>query len=215
MIQVKAFTFNPIQVNCYVISAENNECLIIDPSCYFGSEYKELFQFIKNRSLKPVGMIATHFHFDHVMGAVKVGKEYGIQLAGHEDYKLLFENFDLPTQIQFFDFEMEIPNPPEKLLKDGDIIHIGNEVLKVLHIPGHSPCGIALLCEQQNIVFSGDILFEGSIGRTDLYMGDSALLISGIQKKLLVLNENTVVYSGHGAFTTIGDEKRNNPFLYL
>lgn len=213
MIKIKEFTFNPIQVNCYVVYNENNDCIIIDPSCYFENEYNELEQFIVHNNLKPKELIATHFHFDHLMGVAKISKKYNIPLSGHQDYGILFEKLDLKTQIQYFDFDMEIPNPPAKLLKDGDVIKMGVDELKVIHVPGHSPCGIALYCKLQNILFSGDILFEGSIGRTDLYSGDYNLLVSGIQKKILVLPENTMVYPGHGASTTIGNEIRNNPFL--
>ncbi len=213
MIKIKEFTFNPIQVNCYILYNERNDCVIIDPSCYFENEYNLLYQFIDDNNLNPLQLIATHFHFDHLMGVAKISKKYNIQFAGHKDYILLFEKFNIKNQIQYFDFEMEVPSKPEILLKDGDIIKLGVDELKVIHVPGHSPCGIALYCKAQNILFSGDILFDGSIGRTDFNCGDYELLVSGIQKKLIVLPENTVVYPGHGASTTIGKELKSNPFL--
>jgi len=213
MIKIKEFTFNPIQVNCYVLYNEENKCVIVDPSCYFENEYKLLEQFIEDNNLIPVELIATHFHFDHLMGVSKISKKYNIKLSGHENYTLLFDKFNIKEQIQYFDFDMEIPNPPSKLLKEGDIVNIGSDMLEVIHVPGHSPCSIALYCKMQNMLFSGDILFDGSIGRTDFYCGDYNLLITGIKEKLLVLPENTMVYPGHGATTTIGTEIRNNPFL--
>jgi len=213
MIKIKEFTFNPIQVNCYIIYNEQYECIIIDPSCYFEDECTLLQNYITNNNLCPKLSIATHFHFDHLMGASFVFKQYGIKLYGHKDYKLLFEKFDIKNQIQLFDFKMEMPNEPIVELEHGNNIKFGSETLEIIHVPGHSPCGIAVYCKNQNFLFSGDILFEDSIGRTDFYRGDYNLLISGIKEKLLILPDNTIVFPGHGNKTTIGKEKKYNPFL--
>jgi hydroxyacylglutathione hydrolase len=213
MIQIKKFIFNPVQVNTYVLFTENEECLIIDPGCYFEEEFKTLYKFIDENKLKPIGMIATHFHFDHLMGCAAIAKKYGIQLSGNAGYKLLFEHMDIKLQAELFGFEMEMPPLPKKELSDGDSIYLDKSELKVLYIPGHSPCCIALYCKAENFVLTGDILFNGSIGRTDLYMGDFDLLIHGIKQKLLVLKNETKVYPGHGDETTIGKEKHNNPYL--
>jgi len=213
MIHIKKFTFNPVQVNTYVLYAENKECLIIDPGCYFESEFEMLYEFIEKNKLIPIGMVATHFHFDHLMGCASIAKKYGIKLSGNAGYKLLFEHMDIKLQAELFGFEMEIPPLPENLLNDGDLILLDKSVLKVLHIPGHSPCSIALYCKEENFVLAGDILFNGSIGRTDLYMGNTDLLLNGIKQKLLILDDKTKVYAGHGDETTIGKEKQSNPFL--
>jgi len=213
MIQIKNFIFNPVQVNTYVLFAENNECLIIDPACYFESEFEMLYWFIEKNKLKPIGMVVSHFHFDHLMGCAAVSKKYGIGLWGNSGYKLLFERMDIKMQAELFGFDMEMPPLPEKELNDGDIIILDKTELKVLHIPGHSPCGIALYCKNENFVFVGDILFNGSIGRTDLYLGNMDLLLNGIKQKLLVLDDNTKVFTGHGDETSIGKEKQSNPYL--
>jgi hydroxyacylglutathione hydrolase len=212
MIQIKKFIFNPIQVNTYVLYNEN-KCFIIDPGCYFDSEYTELYEFIESQKLIPVGIIITHFHFDHLMGCARIVKKYNISLSGHPGYKLLYEHMDVQKQAQFFDFEMEQPPLPERELHDDEIITLGNSKMKVIHIPGHSPCGIAIYSEEGKFVISGDILFEGSVGRTDLYLGDMDLLIKGIKQKLLTLDKETMVFPGHGNDTTIEQEIKNNPFF--
>lgn len=213
MIKVKDFVFNPIQVNSYVIYAENKDCFIVDPGCNSESEFQKLFSFIEENELKPKGIIITHFHFDHVMGCAGVVRKYNLSISGHADYKLLFKHMDVKMQAQLFNFDFEMPPLPKHELKHDDEILLGNNVIKIIHVPGHSPCGIALYSEADKFVIVGDILFEGSIGRTDLYMGDTGLLIGGIQKKLFCLDDETKVYSGHGYTTTIGKEKRTNPFF--
>jgi glyoxylase-like metal-dependent hydrolase (beta-lactamase superfamily II) len=213
MIKIKEFIFNPIQVNTYVLYAENNECIIVDPGCYTDAEYLKLYGFIEENNLKPVEIVITHFHFDHVMGCAQVSKKYNLTVSGHADYKLLFKHMDVKMQAQLFDFDFEMPPLPERELKHDDEIILGNNVIKVIHVPGHSPCGIALYVKEDKLLLTGDILFEGSIGRTDLYLGDMSLLVTGIQKKLLCLDDDTKVYSGHGYTTTIGKEKRTNPFF--
>lgn len=213
MIKIKDFVFNPIQVNTYVIYAENKDCYIIDPGCYYESEYAKLYAFIEENKLKPIGMIATHFHFDHLMGCAQISKRYNILLMGHGDYKLLFEHMDIKKQANMFDFDFDMPTMPERELSHGDKLLLGDNVIEVIHVPGHSPCGIALYCKEDKLLLTGDILFEGSIGRTDLYLGDMDLLVGGIRQKLLCLDDETKVYTGHGYDTTIGKERRSNPFL--
>ncbi len=213
MILIKDFIFNPIQVNTYILYAENKDCIIVDPGCYYESEFNKLYTFIEENELKPVGMAATHFHFDHLMGSARIAKKYGISLMGHADYKLLYEHMDIKKQANMFEFDFEMPPDTKRELKHNDEIILGNNVIKVIHVPGHSPCGIALYIKEDNLLLSGDILFEGSIGRTDLYLGDTDLLVGGIKQKLLCLPDDTRVFTGHGYGTTIGKEKRTNPFL--
>jgi len=147
------------------------------------------------------------------MGAAKVCSSYNIPLAGHKDYELLFKRFDISTQAMSFGFDVENPPLPSILLDEDYELELGNDKLKIIHIPGHSPCGIAIYSELNNFLIPGDILFHGSIGRTDLPGGNHNQLIEGIKAKLLVLNEETVVYPGHGPETTIKYEKWSNPFL--
>jgi glyoxylase-like metal-dependent hydrolase (beta-lactamase superfamily II) len=213
MIQVKSFVFNPIQVNTYVLYADNKDCYIIDPGCYFKSEYEKLYEFIESNELNPIGVIITHFHFDHLMGCADVVKRYNITVSGHVDYKLLFEQLDLKKQAKYFDFDFDMPPLPAIELHDGDLIKLGDHELQIFHIPGHSPCGIALYSKEGKFVIVGDILFDGSIGRTDLFMGNLDLLLNGIKTKLFVLDDEVRVLSGHGYETSIGKEKLTNPFM--
>jgi glyoxylase-like metal-dependent hydrolase (beta-lactamase superfamily II) len=213
MIKIENFTFNPIQVNTYVLYAENKDCIIVDPGCYYESEYNKLYSFIEDNELKPIAMVATHYHFDHLMGSAQLAKRYKIPLMGHADYKLLFVHMDVKKQANMFEFDFEMPPDTERELKHEDEIILGNNVIKIIHVPGHSPCGIALYLKEEKTLLTGDILFEGSIGRCDLYLGDMDLLVSGIKKKLLTLPDDTRVFTGHGYDTTIGNEKTSNPFL--
>ncbi len=213
MFKLKTFVFNPLMVNCYVVWSENGDAAIIDPSCYSEDEQNKLVQFIESNHLQVKHIIITHYHFDHVMGAHFVTNKFSVPLSIHKDYVYLAGNFDIPVQIQFFGFDMKNPPKPKILLEEGDEIQIGRDVLKVIHVPGHSPCCISLYADESLFVITGDILFEGGIGRTDLALGDMDKLLSGIKEKLFTLPENTIVYPGHGGKTSIGEEKKYNTFL--
>lgn len=213
MLQVKSFAFNPLMVNCYIVWNDENEALIVDPSCYNELEQQQLIQFIKDNNLIIKYIVITHYHFDHVMGAAFLSNELNVSLSIHKDYIQLAGNFDINIQSQYFGFQLKNPPRPKNLLNDGDELRLGDEKIKVVHVPGHSPCSIALYSEENAFLISGDIIFEGGIGRTDLACGDMELLLYGIKNKLFVLPENTKVYPGHGGYTTIGDEKKFNPFI--
>ena len=211
MLHIKKFTFNPIAVNSFILWDETLECVLIDPACYYKEEQEELKAFIETEKLKPVKLLNTHGHFDHVMGNEFVEKNWGIRSEIHEGDHLLAQKADF--QAGNFGIKMNKPPLSGHLLKDGEVVSFGNSQLKVIHVPGHSPGGVAFYSEADGILVAGDILFFRSIGRTDLPMGNYDLLISGINEKLMMLEENTAVYCGHGPETSIGDEKKSNPFL--
>jgi hydroxyacylglutathione hydrolase len=212
MITIKAFVFNEFQVNTFVLSDESKECVIIDPGCNDAIQQSKLIGYITAEALHPVMLINTHGHIDHIAGDRFVKSTYNIPLMLHES--------DLPLLggarqfADLFTFYTDQPPKPDKLLKDGDVLRFGNSVLSVLHIPGHSPGSIVLYSKEDNLVIAGDVLFNGSIGRSDFPGGDYNTLINGIKDKLMTLPRETVVYPGHGTSTTIGLEYDTNPFLH-
>jgi hydroxyacylglutathione hydrolase len=211
MINIKKFTFNPIGVNAFVLWDETNECVIIDAACFFPQEELKLKDFIESAHLKPVRLLNTHGHFDHLMGNGFAEKIWGLKTEIHQADNFLVENALSSAMM----FGMKMPKPPTagSFLKEGDTVSFGNSEMKVIHVPGHSPGSVAFYSEKDQFMIVGDILFNGSIGRTDLPMGNHEQLISGIKSKLLVLDDEIVVYSGHGPETTIGNEKWSNPYL--
>lgn len=211
MIQIKKFTFNPVQENTFIVFDETGECVIIDAGCYFGDECQELDQFIVEKQLKPVRLINTHCHFDHIMGVTHCRSKYHIPFEIHPDEESLIDH--AVEQGDLFGIPMEPVDDPDAYLKEGDQITFGNSYLQVIAAPGHSPGGVVFYNPEQKILFAGDVLFYGSIGRTDLPGGSFEQLIGNIKTKLLTLPEETMVFCGHGPQTTIGFEKKNNPFL--
>jgi len=211
MIQIKKFVFNPFQVNTFVLYDETKECVIIDPGCSDGIESLELMDFIKQEGLKPVRMLLTHTHVDHVMGINMLEDMLGIKAEAHEA-GLVFLDHTISTAATY---GISIDKNPSvaSFLKEGDEITFGKSKLDVLYTPGHADGSICFLSKDQNFVIVGDVLFQMSIGRTDFPTGDYDLLKQNIFEKLFTLPDDTVVYSGHGPETSIGFEKSNNPFL--
>jgi len=211
MLKIKIFSFNPFQVNTYVLYDATGECTIIDAACYGNHEEIQLKTFIEENNLKPVLLLNTHCHIDHLLGNNFVSQTWGLKPMTHKDCIPFLEN-----AVEYgltFGFEIQKPVMPEKYLSDGQIIKFGNQELKVLEAPGHADGSVCFYHEKENFVIAGDVLFQNSIGRTDLPTGDFDKLIHSIQTKLMVLPDNVTVYCGHGPATTIGDEKRNNPFF--
>ncbi|MBR6941924.1 MAG: MBL fold metallo-hydrolase [Fibrobacter sp.] len=214
--QIKQFVFNPFGVNCYILGNDKGETILIDPSVSNTREQAALADYIKSEKLKVVRVLNTHLHLDHVLGNAFVERTFGIKAEAHKDDTFLL---DLQQeQAQMFGLPQNDPAPAlGKFLNDGDIIEIAEIRLQVIHVAGHSPGGLAFFCEnpgkvngQDNVpplLFSGDILFAGSRGRSDLYGGDEYALVNGIKNKLLKLPAETVVFPGHGPSTTIDDEK--------
>jgi len=211
MLSVHKFTFNPIQENTYVLYAENGDCCIIDPGCYFDEERNELVRFIQSENLRPVYLLNTHCHLDHVFGNKFVSDTWQLPLYLHETEKMVLSF--APKSADMYGLPFENYNGEMKWLNPGDVIKIGDNELKVLFTPGHSPGSVSFYNEKDGYVISGDVLFSGSIGRTDLPGGDYEQLERSIKTELYTLPDETKVYSGHGGGTSIGFEKRNNPFV--
>lgn len=211
MLKVKSFVFSPIQENTYLLYNEFNDCMIIDPGCYFSEEEDELVGFITQSNLTPRMLLNTHCHLDHVFGNKFVAGTYELTLQLHEKEKMLLDY--APTSGLVYNMPFDNYTGEYIYLKEGDKIKLGEDELSVIEAPGHSPGHICFYCAKQNFIISGDVLFNRSIGRTDLPGGDHETLLKNIRKKLFVLPDETVVYSGHGPETTVGEEKKHNPFL--
>lgn len=209
---IKIFTFNPIQENTYLLYDETNEAIIIDCGCLYDAEKQQLKKFIEDNQLTLKRVINTHLHLDHQFGNKFLFDTYRISPEAHQEDEFLIELF--PLQAQAFGFTNADPAQPLKsYIADNEIVRFGNTELKAVHVPGHSPGSLAYYCGKEGVLFSGDVLFHESIGRTDLIKGDYATLIRSITERLLTLPDSTQVYPGHGDITTIGYEKQYNPFL--
>lgn len=211
MLKIKIFPFNPFQVNTYVLYDETGECAIIDASCYDGSEENQLKAFIDENEIKPVLLLNTHCHIDHILGNNFIYRTWELKPMIHKDSIPFLEN--AVEYGQTFGFEVEKPVMPEDFISEDQIIRFGDQQLKVLETPGHAAGSVCFLHEKENFVIAGDVLFHNSIGRTDLPTGDFDMLINSIKSKLMVLPDDTMVYCGHGPATTIGNERKENPFL--
>ena len=211
MLQIKSFIFSPIQENTYILYNQQQECIIIDPGCYFDDEKEILKTFIDQQQLKPVYLLNTHCHLDHVFGNKYIHDTYQLTLHLHEKEKQVL-GF-APTSGLMYNMPFTNYSGDFILLKEGDKVLLGEDELQVIEAPGHSPGSICFYCKKQNFVIGGDVLFQRSIGRTDLPGGNHQTLLDSIRQKLFVLPDETVVYSGHGATTTIGEEKLYNPYL--
>ena len=211
MLHIKSFVFNPFSENTYIIFNENKNAFIIDPGDFSEVENNILNQFIVDNELKVQNILLTHAHIDHVLGLQKAFDKYKVPILMHElEKEILDRNPMDANRFGFFfkPFEGEI-----SYLNENEIISLDEDDFKILHVPGHSPGHIAFYSEAQKFIISGDVLFEGSIGRTDLYKGDAQELLKSIREKLFVLEDETKVYNGHGNPTTVGFEKSYNPFF--
>jgi glyoxylase-like metal-dependent hydrolase (beta-lactamase superfamily II) len=208
---IQIFTFNVFQENTYILYDDTKECIIIDPGCYTQAERDKLSHFIKHKGLKPVRLINTHCHLDHVFGNPFVVETYGLGLEIHPNEVPILQNVAWAGQR----FGVPVPKQPEPtaFIQENDMICFGNTCLKTILAPGHSPGSLCFYDEKQGYLIGGDVLFYESIGRTDLPMGNHQDLLQSIQHKLFVLPAETIVYSGHGGKTTIGHEKKYNPFF--
>jgi hydroxyacylglutathione hydrolase len=211
MFQIKVFTFNPVQENTYLLYNEQNECIIIDPGCYFDDEKDQLKSFINLNKLQPRMLLNTHCHLDHVFGNKFVSEEYKLTLQTHPLEKQVLElapSSGLMFNLPFDNYQGEVI-----YLEEGDVISLGDDQLEIIHAPGHSPGSICFYCAKQKFIIGGDVLFQNSIGRTDLPFGSHEDLIRNIKEKLFKLPGDVKVYSGHGPKTTIGEEMKGNPYL--
>ena len=211
MLSIRSFVFNPVSENTYLLYNEQKQCMVIDPGCYFDDERQLIRQFIADNQLQPVLLLNTHCHLDHVFGNKFIADTYGLTLQMHEKEKLVLEY--APTSGLMYNLPFDNYTGKFVFLKEGDKLVLGEDELLVIEAPGHSPGSICFYCARQHFIIGGDVLFQGSIGRTDLPLGDHRTLLNSIHRKLMVLPGETVVYSGHGSPTTIGEEKISNPFL--
>ena len=211
MIYTEIFVFNPFEENTILIYDDTRECVIIDAGCENTSEENELITFIERFNLKPVRLLNTHCHIDHIIGNLFIKEKYGLSPETHKLEEPLLNGAVEHARL----FGIEIPQPPaiSNYLTEGDTIKFGKSELKILCLPGHSPGSLAFYSEKQKFVLSGDVLFKGSIGRTDLPGGDFDQLIKNIKLKLFTLDGDMRVIPGHGPETTISLEKRSNPFF--
>src|SRR6185312_14872466 len=211
MISQKSFVFNLFAENTYILYLESGEAAIIDPGCSDAAENRKMADFIKSNGLKPVLLLNTHAHIDHVLGNDFVYREYGLKPYLHkEDLKILES---LVFSSQFYGVNATASPEPAGFLNEGDVVKLGSEELNVIFAPGHSPGSICFYSEKQKILWGGDVLFRESIGRTDLPYGDFDTLEFHIRTKLFTLPDEVTIYSGHGVPTTIGHEKKHNPFV--
>jgi len=203
--------FSPIEVNTYILADKSGDCAIIDCGCYDQREFRELTDLIDNKKLDPVLLLNTHCHLDHIFGNGLILEKYRLGALCHKEDD--FNRKNAVNHALLFGLSMQMPPEPAGYLTDGQKISFGETELKVLHVPGHAAGSLAFYCEKDNVVFTGDSLFSGSIGRTDLPGGNYDTLIESIRSKLLILPPDTIVYPGHGDSTTIGGEIRYNPYF--
>lgn len=211
MINIETFVFNPFQENTYILYDHTGECIIIDAGCQEQEEKDQLWDYIEEHGFKPVKLVNTHCHIDHILGVAFFSQKFDLPFYIHPREKSILSAS--MNQADLFGLSLELPPEPAGFLNDGDVLRFGESSLKLIHIPGHSPGGIVLYSPEQTFILSGDVLFRGSIGRTDLPGGDHDSLVNGIREKLLGLDPDTRVYPGHGPHTSIGEEMESNPFL--
>lgn len=215
MLKVKQFVFNPFGVSTFIIyDSESKAAIAIDPGMLNSAEQKEFDSYIAENNLKLTQIVNTHLHLDHCFGNNYVRDKYGIKVAAHPDDAFLGNS--LAEQASRFGIRLTGNDTKVGIdieLKDGDSIKVGAQTLKVLHVPGHSPGSIALYCAEGGFVIAGDVLFKGSIGRTDLQGGNLDTLLNSIHSRLMTLPDSTNVLPGHDRFTTIGAERATNPYI--
>ena len=211
--EVKSFVFNPFMENTYLLYDASKEAIIIDPGCYEDYEQKELTDFIAAHDLKVTRLLNTHCHIDHVFGNQFVKDKYGVKLEIHAEDEATLKAVKVYAPnygFQHFE-EAEV----DKYFDEGDTISFGNSSLEIVFVPGHAPGHVAFYNKNEKVIIGGDVLFDGSIGRTDLPGGNFETLIKSIHEKIFPLGDEMVIYPGHGGTTTVGKEKQTNPFCAL
>ncbi|MCW3160057.1 MBL fold metallo-hydrolase [Chryseobacterium oryctis] len=211
MLQIQGFVFNFASENTYILYNENKNAWLIDPGNMNEQETQAIDNFITEKELKIQKILLTHAHIDHVLGLQWAFDKFKVPVNMHKEDKEVLDM--LQASGVRFGFKVDPVNVEIEYINEGDELNLDGEKFKIYHVPGHSPGSVVYHNEQQKFMISGDVLFEGSIGRTDLYKGNYEQLIDGIRTKLFVLDDETQVFSGHGNPTTIGFEKQYNPFF--
>lgn len=211
MAQVNGFTFNPFAENTYILHDDTKECVIIDPGCYYPEEREELLRFISDNQLKPVRLLNTHCHIDHIFGNKMVAEKFDLGLETHRGEVGVLEA--AASYGAALGVELDPSPMPTVFLDEGDSVQFGNTTLEVMLTPGHSPASICFYNRAEAFIIAGDVLFKDSIGRYDLPGGNLDTLMKSINEVLYKLDDDVVVCPGHGPTTTIGAEKSSNPFV--
>lgn len=213
MITVKKFVCNPLQENTYVVSDDSRECVVIDCGAFFDDERKAIVSYINTQQLKPVRLLCTHGHFDHIFGCDTIFDAFGLQPEVHSEDAYLTDDVNAQVkQMLGADLQLQMPAIGH-YLADGEVIAFGHHQLKVLHTPGHTPGGVVFYCEQERTAFSGDTLFRMSIGRTDFEKGSYEQIIDSLHNVIAKLPADTTVYTGHGPLTVVGEEVAMSPYF--
>jgi hydroxyacylglutathione hydrolase len=212
MAKVECFTFNPFQENTYVVYDETGECVIFDPGCSNKQEETHLLTFLQEKKLRPVRLINTHCHIDHILGNAFVADQFDLGLEIHSGEEEVLNQGPVVADMYGIAYSNHSP-APSRFIEEGSVIEFGATKLKALFTPGHSPASLSFYCAEDAFLIAGDVLFFQSIGRTDLPGGDFDTLSKSIKSELYVLPDEVVVYPGHGPKTRIGYEKMNNPFV--
>ena len=211
--KISRFTMNPFGMNCYILwSAPGGECIVIDPGMMLDSEREMISSFIDGNKLTVKHILLTHCHIDHACGAKWLAQRYGVEIEAGADEAVIAQS--MPLQAQRFGLKIDsTPLSIDNTLAEGDIITLAGEDIKVLETPGHSPGSLSFYIPDSEVVVTGDVIFQSSIGRTDLPGGSFSQLIDVIKTKILTLPADTVIAPGHGDTTTVGDEKIYNPYI--
>ena len=213
MLTVKCFTCNMLSENCYVVSDESRDCVIIDCGAYYPEEGQAIVGYIRQQQLTPRHLLCTHGHFDHCMGNGYIFRAFGLKPRAHQDDSFLMEKMERQTSdILGIPIHLDVP-PVGSYLTDSDTITFGSHTWQILHTPGHTPGGIVFYDADEHIAFSGDTLFRMSIGRIDFERGSYADMITSLHMLATQLPADTKIYAGHGPETTMADEIRYNPYL--
>ena len=213
MLHIHPFVCNMIQENCYVVSDETREAVIIDCGAFYDSEKKAIREYIEQNKLKPVHLIATHGHIDHNFGNKFVYDTWGLQVEVHADEEELMKSLPMQaTTLCGVQMKADAFAPVGKYFRGDDMISFGNHRFTILETPGHTPGGVFFYCKEERIAFSGDTLFRGSIGRSDLPGGSMFMLIQSL-RMISQMPDDIKVYTGHGESTTIGTEVERNPYI--
>lgn len=212
MINIKTFTCNMLQENCYVVSDETGECIIIDCGAFYEEERKAIVEYIRTNNLQPKHLLATHGHLDHNFGNNTIYEAFGLRVELSERDQSLIDHADQQAK-QFYGEPLKQPLPPTGThLSEGAPVTFGSHTLQILSTPGHSRGSVTLYCQAENVAFTGDTLFKHSIGRTDFVGGNMFQIIQSL-RMLAQLPDETIVLPGHGERTTIGDELAHNPYM--